>query len=240
MEGFVPFDDKKLLVRVQDGGRVLFALPDVARAIGLEPNTIRHLIQRNLDLFSPFIAFVKNGELGDVTSPNSTAWNEEGRPVSYFLDQDAIIAVCIKVCPSRVADPVARQRIVRFQTWAVRAISAILRSQVAIIYRGEAPLGWEDVVAAIPGERTAAMRKAALEQRVSLATAYYRRKKACMARPKKPSPGPGASQPQERIEIVKLLNQGKTPKEIRKMRPWAMQRATFYRLCAWHRKETQQ
>lgn len=114
------FGEAQVRIMRAEDGTPLIPLVDVAEAIGYNPRWLRDIITRNPKLFE--------GYLGRVTRPKSTG----GRPAIQGFTKEGIIAILLKVAPSRVKDSQKCDLILKFQRWAIETLTAVIDGRLVL------------------------------------------------------------------------------------------------------------
>lgn len=100
---------------------------DVADAIGHSRQGLRQMIQRNEDAWKGF--------MDNVTL--SIGIRGKGNPNAIVLTKEGLIAVLVKITPSRIKNPEKRAKIIRFQRWAIETLTAVLDGRLTLVPTGK-------------------------------------------------------------------------------------------------------
>jgi len=99
---------------------------DVADAIGHSRQGLRQMIRRNED--------VLKGYVDNVTL--STGIRKTANPKAIILTKEGLMAVLIKITPSRIKNPEKRENIIKFQRWAIETLTAVLDGRLTLVPTG--------------------------------------------------------------------------------------------------------
>jgi DNA-binding phage protein len=135
-------------------------LIDIAEAIKVERTTLFQLVKRNPKVFEGWVRLV------DVTSTNPRP--KGGRPDLLCATREWLIGILVKVSCDRVKDPIAQERIIAFQRWAIKTLTAVMEGRLP-----EQPFDFVDILS-LPGGRVRAqaLRRIAQERGLSRSAIY--------------------------------------------------------------------
>lgn len=140
------------------GPKPLIPLIDVAIAIGVNRNYLFRVVRRNPKLFDGWLEPVT------VTVTGSHRRNQQ----LLCATREGIIASLVKVSYDRIKDPAAQERIIAFQRWAIRTLTAIIDRRCP-----EQPFDFTDCLSLPAGRlRARAIQRLALDAGISKTTAY--------------------------------------------------------------------
>jgi transposase len=105
-------------------GLVVIPIVDIADAIEYSRQGLHQIVRRNEDVFQGWLVNVT------LTSSGPKNWK---RTDATALTKEAIIAVLIKAVPSRVKNPEKREKIIKFQRWAIETLTAVLDGRLTLV-----------------------------------------------------------------------------------------------------------
>jgi hypothetical protein len=123
------YEDKPITV-LEAAGDTWVAATEVGRALGLHDNTVREMTRRNPDIFEPLTttldALWREGTTTSHGAKEDASTSARDRADTLFVNYGGVIAVLLKLDTSRVKDPDARARVVRFFQWALKDLKVAM------------------------------------------------------------------------------------------------------------------
>lgn len=106
---------------LEAAGDTWVAATEVGRALGLHDNTVRQVVQKNPDIFESLTMTLEAlWREGGTTSRVAKAPGARDRADTLFLNYNGVLAILLKLDTSRIKEPEARAKVVRFYRWALR------------------------------------------------------------------------------------------------------------------------
>jgi hypothetical protein len=116
---------------IQNEKEKLIPLMDVANAAGIDRESLRQLLNRNLEILGQYTCSV-------ITLDQN---NGQGRETTC-LTRDGVSGLLVKINYTRIKDPVKKGRVIAFQKWAVETLGNAMdiRNGIGEIFKSNMPI----------------------------------------------------------------------------------------------------
>ena len=130
------YEDKPITV-LEAAGETWVAATEIGRALGLHDNTVRQVVKKNPDIFESLTttleAIWREGATTSRGDPVETGGTASARMQdqadTLYLNYSGVVATLLKLDTSRIKDPEARARVVRFFRWALKDLRQAMQGR---------------------------------------------------------------------------------------------------------------
>jgi predicted transcriptional regulator len=102
---------------------------DIKDALGIERTSINKIIKRNQEIFEETSADIMSAE---VIAQKGKFHIQKRKLIC--VNYTGLVALLLKIAPSRVKNPDAYKKIVEFQKWAIQTIAEILHGNLLVLH----------------------------------------------------------------------------------------------------------